>query len=34
MARYHDELVREGSAWKFARRSVESLIPAPKKPSN
>ena len=34
MARYHDELVREGSGWKFARRSVESLIPAPKKPSN
>lgn len=34
MARYRDELVREGSAWKFARRSVESLIPAPKKPGN
>lgn len=34
MARYHDELVREGGTWKFARRSVESLIPAPKKPSN
>jgi len=34
MARYHDDLVREGNAWKFARRSVESLIPAPKKPSN
>lgn len=28
MARYHDELVREGGAWKFARRRVESLIPA------
>jgi hypothetical protein len=34
MARYHDDLVREGNAWKFARRGVESLIPAPKKPSN
>ncbi len=34
MARYHDDLVREGDTWKFARRSVESLIPAPKKPSN
>lgn len=32
MARYHDDLVREGSAWKFARRSVESLIPATRKP--
>jgi uncharacterized protein (TIGR02246 family) len=29
MARYHDTLVREGGAWKFARRAVESLIPAP-----
>lgn len=29
MARYHDDLVREGGAWKFARRKVESLIPAP-----
>ena len=29
MARYHDELVREGDSWKFARRRVESLIPAP-----
>ena len=28
MARYHDDLVREGGAWKFARRRVESLIPA------
>lgn len=34
MARYQDQLVREGGAWKFARRSVESLIPAPKKPRN
>lgn len=34
MARYRDQLVREGGAWKFARRSVESLIPAAKKPSN
>jgi hypothetical protein len=34
MARYQDDLVREGGTWKFARRSVESLIPAPKKPSN
>lgn len=29
MARYHDVLVREDGAWKFARRTVESLIPAP-----
>ncbi|HSG34058.1 MAG TPA: nuclear transport factor 2 family protein [Sphingomonadaceae bacterium] len=29
MARYRDELVREGGAWKFARREVESLMPAP-----
>jgi len=34
MARYRDDLVREKGEWKFARRSVESLIPAPKKPSN
>lgn len=34
MARYRDDLVREGSAWKFARRGVESQIPAPKKPGN
>lgn len=34
MARYHDDLVREGGAWMFARRSVESLIPVPKKPSD
>jgi uncharacterized protein (TIGR02246 family) len=28
MARYEDELVREDGAWKFARREVQSLIPA------
>lgn len=32
MARYHDELVREDGAWKFARRDVESLLPAPQRP--
>jgi len=31
MARYHDDLVREDGKWKFARREVESLIPAPPK---
>jgi len=30
MARYHDELVREDGAWKFARREVEGLLPAPR----
>jgi uncharacterized protein (TIGR02246 family) len=29
MARYTDELVREDGTWKFARREVKSLIPAP-----
>jgi uncharacterized protein (TIGR02246 family) len=29
MARYNDELVREDGAWKFARREVQSLMPAP-----
>jgi hypothetical protein len=29
MARYRDRLVREGGKWKFARRDVESLLPAP-----
>lgn len=29
MARYRDSLVREDGAWKFARREVESLMPAP-----
>lgn len=29
MARYRDDLVREDGAWKFARREVESLMPAP-----
>jgi uncharacterized protein (TIGR02246 family) len=29
MARYRDELVREDGTWKFARREVESLMPAP-----
>lgn len=32
MARYDDELVREDGRWKFARRTVTSLIPAPSKP--
>ncbi len=31
MARYHDRLVREDGVWKFGRRQVESLIPAPPK---
>lgn len=31
MARYRDELVRESGAWKFARREVESLLPAPQR---
>ena len=31
MASYDDTLVREGGAWKFARRAVRSLIPAPAK---
>jgi len=29
MAAYEDELVREDGAWKFARRKVHSLLPAP-----
>jgi uncharacterized protein (TIGR02246 family) len=29
MARYDDKLVREGGRWKFARRVVRSLLPAP-----
>lgn len=29
MARYKDELVREDGAWKFARREVQGLMPAP-----
>lgn len=29
MARYKDDLVREDGAWKFARREVQSLMPAP-----
>jgi len=29
MARYHDQLVREDGQWKFARREVESMMPAP-----
>ena len=29
MASYDDALVREGGGWKFARRAVKSLIPAP-----
>lgn len=29
MAAYDDMLVREGGSWKFARRVVKSLIPAP-----
>lgn len=32
MARYEDELVRENGQWKFARRTVRSLIPAPPRP--
>jgi len=31
MAAYDDQLVREGGAWKFGRRTVSSLIPAPAK---
>jgi len=30
MARYEDELVREGAEWRFARRVVKSLIPTPR----
>jgi uncharacterized protein (TIGR02246 family) len=29
MAEYDDELVREGGRWKFARRVVRGLMPAP-----
>jgi len=29
MAQYDDELVREGGRWKFARRVVRALMPAP-----
>ncbi|MFB0613607.1 nuclear transport factor 2 family protein [Aurantiacibacter poecillastricola] len=29
MARYEDELVRTGNGWKFRKRSVEGLMPAP-----
>jgi len=29
MARYDDELVREGGRWKFARRVVHGQMPAP-----
>ena len=29
MAAYRDRLVREDGAWKFARREVTSLLPAP-----
>ena len=29
MAQYDDELVREGGRWKFARRVVRGLMPAP-----
>ncbi|MBO9576933.1 MAG: nuclear transport factor 2 family protein [Sphingobium sp.] len=32
MARYRDDLVRENSAWKFARRAVEGLIPTTGRP--
>ena len=32
MASYTDTLVRENGTWKFARREVKSLIPAPHKP--
>lgn len=32
MAEYHDTLVREDGAWKFARREVKSLLPAPATP--
>ena len=30
MASYDDQLVREDGRWKFARRAVKGLIPAPK----
>jgi len=30
MAAYADELVREGGAWRFARRQVTALLPAPR----
>jgi hypothetical protein len=33
MARYHDDLVREDGHWKFARRRVESLMPAAPAPA-
>jgi hypothetical protein len=29
MAGYADQLVREGGVWKFARREVQALLPAP-----
>jgi uncharacterized protein (TIGR02246 family) len=29
MAQYDDALVREGGRWKFARRTVRGLMPAP-----
>ena len=29
MAQYDDRLVREGGRWKFARRAVRGLLPAP-----
>jgi hypothetical protein len=29
MAEYSDLLVREGGSWKFARRDIQSLLPAP-----
>ena len=29
MARYEDEIVRENGTWKFLRREVHSLLPAP-----
>jgi hypothetical protein len=32
MAQYDDELVREGGRWKFARRAVRGLMPAPPAP--
>jgi hypothetical protein len=32
MARYDDELVREGGRWKFARRVVRGQMPAPPQP--
>ena len=31
MAEYHDQFVREDGSWKFARREVQSLLPAPPK---